>query len=380
MGIWQDIYLTRKPLAGFVAIGIAWATCFAQMPAIKAAVGASDGVYGAAILCSALGSLLAMGLAPQVHRVLGGRALQICIVLIGLGMFGAGFASGIPALVAAMFVAAAGSGTTDVLINARVSELESRSARSLMSLNHALYSFAYAGAALLTGALRAADWPPAAIFSVLLVALCALAWASRDMTARSVASEEQGSTDVPQKLVMAAGFVVLVAFLAEASTEGWSALHLERTLGGSPAQGAMGPALLGLTMGIGRMSGHALVQVMKDTTLMAVAMAVSACGLVVAGMAGSVGLALAGFALAGLGISVVAPLTLALVGRTVDPAARLKAISRVSVLGYGAFFMGPPLMGFIAEGFGLRASFGLIAVLLVVASVVLVPALVRQVR
>ena len=52
---------------------------------------------------------------------------------------------------------------------------------------------------------------------------------------------------------------------------------------------------------------------------------------------------------------------------------RLTAISRASAIGYGAFFLGPPLMGFVAEGFGLRTAFVVVAVLLALVGVVLVP-------
>ena len=140
----------------------------------------------------------------------------------------------------------------------------------------------------------------------------------------------------------------------------------------------MGPALLGLTMGIGRLFGHALSRYVRDTTLMLLAVILSATGMTIAGLAPSVGIALAGFALAGLGISVVAPLALALIGRIVHPSARLAAISRASVVGYGAFFFGPPLMGFLAEGFGLRAAFVAVAGLLVVTAAVLIPMLARR--
>ncbi|MFC6583569.1 MFS transporter [Sulfitobacter aestuariivivens] len=74
----------------------------------------------------------------------------------------------------------------------------------------------------------------------------------------------------------------------------------------------------------------------------------------------------------------MAPLALSLVGRIVPPQARLAAISRASVLGYGAFFFGPPLMGLVAEGFGLRAAFVAVAVLLALVALALVPAMARQ--
>ena len=48
---------------------------------------------------------------------------------------------------------------------------------------------------------------------------------------------------------------------------------------------------------------------------------------------------------------------MALIGRVVPAAARLAAISRASVIGYGAFFFGSPLVGPVAEGCGLRIAF-----------------------
>jgi len=379
MSLKNDLYLTRKPLAGFLAIGMTWAVYFAQMPVIKANVEASDGAYGAAVLFSAFGALAAMWLAPACQKYAKGLALPMGIAALGLGMFGAGAAASLAFLTIALLLASAGSGVVDVLINARVSEIEERSGRSLMNLNHALYSFAYAGGALATGALRSYEVTPVPVFAGVCVILVFFAWASN-----GVAPEVQDMPDTPYKglphlLVFLVGLVVMMAFLAEAASEGWSALHLERTLGGSAGEGAMGPALLGLTMGIGRLSGHALSQWLRDTHLMLVATLVSAAGLVLAAVAPSVPTALTGFAIAGLGISVVAPLALALIGRVVAPQVRLAAISRASVLGYGAFFFGPPLMGLIAEGFGLRTAFGAIAVLLALTALALIPAVARRV-
>jgi len=377
MGLKHDLYLTRKPLAGFAAIGFAWSVYFAQMPVIKANVAASDGAYGMVGLIAAFGAIAAMWLAPLSQRIAGGLALPLGIIFLAVGMLGAGGAASLAALTLGLLIASAGSGVIDVLVNARVSEVEADSGRPLMNLNHALYSFAYAGGALATGAFREAELSPLPIFAVLCTVLALLAWAASGITPE-IASADDDTPRMPYAVVYLGGVVVLVAFLAEASSEGWSALHLERTLGGTPGEGALGPALLGLTMGIGRLFGHALSRYVRDTTLMLLAVILSATGMTIAGLAASVGIALAGFALAGLGISVVAPLALALIGRIVHPSARLAAISRASVVGYGAFFFGPPLMGLLAEGFGLRAAFVAVAGLLVVTAAVLIPLLARR--
>jgi hypothetical protein len=55
------------------------------------------------------------------------------------------------AFAAAMLMVGVTSGLTDVVMNARVSELETAHRRTLMNLNHAMFSFAYAASAFATG-------------------------------------------------------------------------------------------------------------------------------------------------------------------------------------------------------------------------------------
>ena len=102
-------------------------------------------------------------------------------------------------------------------------------------------------------------------------------------------------------------------------------------------------------------------------------------GVAGAGAAPSLLSAYSGLGRGGLGMSVVARITLALGGRIVAPQARLAAISRASVLGYAAFFLGPPLMGFTSELFGLRAAFWVISGILLLACLLVIPALARGV-
>ncbi|WP_299402976.1 MFS transporter [uncultured Roseobacter sp.] len=381
MSLINDIKHSRKPLAGFLVIGCAWATCFAQMPAIKAGIGASDAVLGTAILVSSMGALAAMWLAPFADRVAGRWAMPVFAGAVGAGMIGAGAATEVIAFTLGMLLAATGSGVVDVLVNVRVSEIEARTGRKLMNLNHALYSFTYAGAALATGAFRELGWTPLQVFTLLGAVVAVLAWMTLEArTPPEMETEIPQGAAMPHGLVWLAGLLVMVAFLSEASAEGWSALHLERTLGGGAAEGALGPAILGLTMGIGRLAGHIIAHRVTDTVMMVCALLLSGFGLALAGAAPTLGIAYLGFGLGGLGISVLAPVTLALVGRIVPPKARLAAISRASVLGYGAFFLGPPLMGFTSELFGLRAAFFVIAAILIIACATIVPALARGVR
>jgi MFS family permease len=375
MQIWADIKHSVTPLGGFIAIGVAWAAYFAQMPVIKAGVGASDAAWGLAVLVSSLGAVAAMWLAPAAQAWAGRFAVPVSICAIGLALVAAGAAPALWLLAVAILVMAAGSGVIDVLANAQVAEIEDRTGRALMNLNHGIYSFAYAGAALAVGALRGAGWAPVEVFCAALLLFAGLAWMAVGRVVALAQPAPAAPAQMPARLVWLAGALVFFAFLTEAAAEGWSALHLERGLGASAQQGALGPALLGLMMGVGRLSGHAAARFVSQGRLMMIACVVTSAGLAGAALAPTVGIALFAFAVAGLGVSVLAPLTLALAGRAADPELRLAVISRVSVLGYGAFFFGPPLMGLISEGFSLSVAFMTVAVAIGLVGVSVVPLL-----
>ena len=382
MSFLDDLWVSRKPLISFALMAAAWAAFFAQMPVIKEAIGASDGTYGVALFVASLAAVTAMWLAPFADRAAGRWALPAASITLAIGMALAGASTGLVFFTLALTLASIAAGVVDVLANVRVSEAEESSGRSLMNLNHGIYSIAYGAAASATGVFRELNWTPLEVFTALVILTLALSWVMIEPATKpkpTPAAEARASVSLARLMTVLGGFVVMVAFLVEASAEGWSALHLERTLGGGAAQGALGPAILGFTMGIGRLAGHFLSRRLPELKLMGVASLLSALGLAVAGVAPNLMIAYLGFGLAGLGVSVVAPLAIALIGRTVAPEARLDAISRVSVMGYGAYFFGPPLMGFTSELFGLRAGFVLVGGIMVVTALILLPALGRSV-
>jgi len=227
MGLIRDIMLSRRALAGFVLIGIAWASYFAQMPVIKAGLSASDGVYGSVVLFASFGAIAAMWLAPLAYRFAGQWALPLGALGVGLGFLWAGAAPGLVSFALAMTLASAGSGVVDVLGNARLASLEAASGRALMNLNHGLYSFAYAGAALAVGIAREAGWSPVEVFSALMgvTLLCAALMAGHE---RGLVDPPEPSRVFPRApVVWLVGLLVLAAFLTAASTGGWlSRIHI----------------------------------------------------------------------------------------------------------------------------------------------------------
>ncbi|MBL3701312.1 MFS transporter [Sulfitobacter sp. BDSS02] len=379
MGLVEDIRISRAPALGFVAMALVWGCFAAQVPVIKAQIGASDAAYGASFLVSSIGAISAMWLAPRVDRRLGALSLALSSAAMIACMLFVSFSSLIAVFTFGMFLTAAASGIADILLNTRIAESEAQRGRPLMNLNHAVYSFSFAGAALVTGMAREAGFTPVQVFCIVAAviwSLCFLMVAPH----RHTAGEPALSAAAGRVIVWLAGLVFLVGFMAEQAVEGWSALHLERTLGGGAAQGALGPAVLGVTMGIGRIIGQSVAARLSETVIIAAACTIAAIGTATAALAPTLIVAYIGFSILGLGVSVVVPISMALIGRVVPQSDRVAAIGRASVVGYGAFLFGPSMMGLTADLYGLRASFLLLAIMLLLVAAVLVPAMNRRLR
>ena len=356
MQVFHALYLSRRPAVAFVIVGLFWGCFAAYVPQIKERLDVSDATFGLLLLCNALGLVSSMVLAPRLDRLLGARGMQIGSIALTISFLLPGFASDALSFGLAMVIVGAASGFTDVLMNARVSELEQLHSKPLMNANHGMFSVGYAVAAILSGVAREAQIAPGPAFATLAAAILILS-IFLYMPPRYAASAAGTGGRYPIKPIVLCGLIVLVAFMTEATVETWSALHIERSLQGRAAEGAMGPAMLGLTMAIGRFSGQAVSQIFSETKVIILATCVAAAGGTLAALALTPFWAAIGFGILGLGISVVGPLGLALVGKKVPDHLRTEAISRVAVLGFAGFFLAPSLMGLLSDFFGLRIAF-----------------------
>ncbi len=366
---------SRATLASFAAMGVLWGAYFGMAPATKAMLGIDDGHWALLFLCSSSGALVAMRAAPALGAALGRATLPAGMAAMAAIFALVAHVDWLPLFAACVALMGMTTGSLDVLMNARVSAIEAERDAHLMSLHHAVFSFAYAGSAAITGLARAAGHGPVAVLSTaaalaLLLALIAL---ERRPAVASEPAAGGGGRRALGPVPLIGGGVILIGFLAENATEAWSAIHVERTLHAAAGFGSYGPALLGLTMGLGRMSAQLLARRLAEVTLLRLASLTAAAGALIAAAAPVAAVADLGFAVLGLGVSVIAPVAFALVGRLTRPGLRAQAIARAATLGYLGFFIGPSILGAVAEGFGLRAAFATVALILLLALPLLPP-------
>jgi MFS family permease len=369
----------RPAIAAFAAMGVLWGTFAAVLPDLKAMLGVDERQLGLLIFLTPIAAISAMLAAPAFGAAMGRVALPLAVALMACAFALPGQASVIWLFPLAMACAGAATGLTDVLMNARVAAMETSRGLHLMNLTHAAYSFGYAGGAVLTGVLRGAGWGPAWVMGTMaaLGLVCAALTLERDGRIEGLRKPKDGSAVALGLVPVIGGGIVLIAFMTENAAENWSALHIEKTLGGSPEEGALGPAMLALTMGFARLGGQWLSGRVDPFTLLKTGAVIAAIGALIVSQASGPAIAYLGFIIMGIGASVLAPTAFSLVGQLSAPEARARAIARATLLGYFGYFFGPPLLGLIAGTFGLRFAF-VFAACLVAMVFVLAPLLARQ--
>lgn len=379
----RSVIAARAPMAAFVAMGLCWGSFAADLPDIQIMLAVDEARLGLLLFLTPVAAVGAMLLAPAFARAGGAHALTWAAVLMSLAfvlpgqMNGAVFA--VAAFPAAMLLCGAGTGLTDVVMNARVAAIEAKTGSSLMNLCHAVYSFGYAAGALATGVLRGMGLAPWAVLGLiaLVAALVSLLTYERDGTIDGLTRPKGKAAARLGWVPILGGAIVFIAFLTENASENWAAFYIERSLGGSPGHGAMGPAALAATMGIARLFGQGFAARFAPERLLMGACVVAGTGLSIAASATSPPLAYLGFIIAGIGGSVIAPTAFSMVGALSAPQARARAIARATLVGYLGYFVGPPSFGFLAGTLGLRVTF-IAAALLLLSILVLAPIMGRR--
>ena len=151
--------------------------------------------------------------------------------------------------------------------------------------------------------------------------------------------------------------------MGEGAAFDWSAVYLRETLGTSSQIAALGFASFSLTMTGFRFLGDAIIPKIGAKRWLQIGSVLAASGLLFAIALPYPPTALVGFALLGVGCSLGAPILYAAALRVpgIPPAAGLATFATFSFIG---FLAGPPIIGFIAEGFGLYYGLGFVAVVL----------------
>ena len=351
--------------AVFAVHGAVTGTFATRIPWIQEHAGISAGQLGLALAFPAIGASLTMPLAARIGHRLGGRlGLRLLLAYWTLALILPSLAGNLVTLCLALFVMGTAAGTSDVLMNALGVDVEEKMGKSVMSGLHGMWTTgALVGSA--AGTLAAHTALDARIHFVLVSAVLTVAGAvlcQGVFDVRSASDEHPPPRfALPPKSAVIIGAVAFCAVFAEGASLDWSAVYLRDVLGTSPGIAAASTTAFTCTMAVARLSGDALVRRFGSVkTVRAGGVFATAGGLLVVFAAHPV-MAMGGFALIGLGVSVVVPLAFAAAGRSGPTPSQ--SIAGVATITYSSGLVAPSLIGGIADLTSLTVSFGVVTVL-----------------
>ena len=362
----------RAVVAAFVLNGLLFGVWASRVPAFKDSFALEPSVLGTLLLALAGGAIVSFPLAGGLSERWGADRLTLwcswgyapALVLLAL-------APSPLTLGLALFIFGAFHGAMDVAMNGWGAKVEALLGRSTMSIFHAMFS--------LGAGIGAASGYVAARFGVLPIWHFALVALLGGIAALLVMNRAQQTTHKTQKasepvpfLALPSGSLLLVGFIAfsvsmgEGAMADWSAVFLRLVADSNDAGAALGYAVFSVMMVIARLIGGVVVESLGAVTTTRASTGIAFSGLIVAIFCGSYSAALIGFALMGIGYAVVMPLVFS--RAAADPYVPSgHAIASVATLGYGGMLLGPPIIGFVAQGTGMRLSFLVLAVLALIA-------------
>jgi MFS family permease len=374
----------RRRVALFVLFflpGVCISSWVTRTPAIRDLLGASTAEMGLVLFGLSAGSMagiLASG--PLVTR-LGTRPVVVAgmaAVIGSMPVIGIGAAAGLSAVVGAgLALFGLGMGGSEVAMNIEGADVERVLGRPVLPAMHGFFSLGTAVGASAGIVLTAVAFPVLwHLGAVGVLAVVAFAAAVRHLPAGTgresrVPHAERAAARGPapwrDRRLLLVGVVVLAMALAEGTANDWLPLLMVDGHGVDPALGSAAFAIFATAMTVGRFTGGPVVSRFGRATVVRASAVVGAAGLALVIFVDSPALAVAAVVLWGLGTALGFPLAISAAGDSgPDSAAR---VSFVATVGYVAFLVGPPVLGFLGESHGLRAAVTVVLALVVLAAV-----------
>ena len=245
----------------------------------------------------------------------------------------------------------------NVSVNTCSIVLQQQFKRSIVTTFHGIWSLAALLGALLSMILIGWDvsmenhFLVVSLFSVIVVGVF------------NASIPETGKGQPKKKLFSAAnkgllqlGFIAAGSMFCEGMMSDWSGIYFSKVGGVTGQYYVLGYASYLTTMVLGRFLGDWFLGKYGEMSMVRASAILLGIGFLVAAVFPYPLFIVIGFLLVGLGVSCFVPMIFLLASKNAEVPIGT-AVSSVSLLGYVGFLIGPPIIGYLSENFGLQAAF-----------------------
>jgi len=340
-----------------------------HLPNVEHNIGVPHSVLGLLLLVLGGAALIGMQVVgPLVDKYGPRRIAPAALGAFGLALVVPGWMTSWWGLGLVLIVVGFANGALDVSMNAHAVVVERGYGRPIMATFHAMWSIGGAFAALIGAAVLNANVPTGLTLTVtgLLCAAVSVVAARFTMDADHHGKTEETvvveAKPASKGLVWILGGLAFALMLAEGVANDWAALELKGVLNASASEAALGYGSFAVAMTVGRFATDRVAAVIGATRIVRYGAAIAAIGLALAALAPWIPLALAGYALFGIGLSGGVPQLFTAAGN-LDHRSSGALMARVVGLGYVGLLAGPAVIGGLTRLMPLNVAFALPIVL-----------------
>lgn len=361
----------RLTMLAFFLQPIAFGSWLPRIPEIQAGLGLGPAALAAALLGMPVGTLLTLPFAgPLVGRI-GGRAAIIAgFVFYSIAVCLPALAPDALWLFFALVLAGSSISFVELGLNVQADLVEKSTGSLIMNTSHGCWSLGIMVGSLIGSALAGFGLPP--ILAIPLVSLAVLPIAL--VTGNGLPALWDAPPTTPTRksawsmpswpLVGICAFVFGIA-MTEGAMADWSAIFLRDALGAEAGAVGLGYSVFAMFVAAGRFGGDYLKRRLGAINTARLCGALAVLGSAAIYLAPNFALALTGFGILGIGVSVGFPLAVTAAASLGDRAASAN-VAVLSFVALTGFLVGPPMIGFVAEHFDIRAGIACVIPVLIV--------------
>jgi len=350
----------------FFISGFSYSAWASRIPTIKHSMHLSEAQLGGILFALPVGLMITM---PLTNYLLG-RYTSRAIMLLGALSFNlmlcfVGFASVPWQLVVILLGFGSSRNLFNVSTNAQAVSVQRLYDKSIITTFHGIWSVAgFAGAALgfvMVSFNIAPNWHlPVVGISMMVLSLFAFSNTLREPVIKR--QEKKPVFSLPDKFLIKFSVIAFVSMACENTMYDWSGIYFEKAIHASKQTATAAFVFYMVAMTAGRFLGDRFVGRIGVKKILFYSGLFISAGLLIAVFLPYIVPAIIGFILVGLGVSCIVPLVFSLAGKSTSMSSA-RALASISTISYLGFLIVPPLVGFVAQAAGIRASFGIIALM-----------------
>ncbi|MGL3606227.1 MFS transporter [Rhizobium sp. G187] len=347
----------------FFLFAMSTGSLFSRLPDLQAHLSVNKAELGLTLIGMAIGSLISLTFSSPLIVKLGTRA-TLAISLLGVMALLATIPllPSAPMVFCVLFSIGLLAGALEICLNVEIGRIEAEVGFGIMNRAHGCWSLGFFVTAITASLVRQAGIGMQMHMHLLLGmmfvigAITIAGMKNAPHVVSATTHEKQPHFALPTLALLPLCIIGTSAFLIEGAGIDWSTIYMEEVFDVSPFISGSGLTLFAFFMALARLTIDPVVDRHGARLVGRVLLSVAAFGIALAWLAPHPYAALLSFALMGAGCSAVYPMAVSAAALRTDRPAVIN-VAAIAQMAFVVFFLGPPLLGFVAEAFGIRNAY-----------------------